>query len=714
MEKNKYTRDFEKFVRQALQGLPDNPDASVWSNIAQQQSRKNAWLRLRYYAPGGIALLAIVLLSVIAWHRLHPAVGQDTDMQPPIQTTPNTGQAVAAPGRDIAPLPGESDHPQRTARRLSLSGFAPHSTAKPLRAPWYGTNTVPAQQVLFQAEKGVEYRNPESGNSVRIPAGALVYADGRPVQGAVELLFREYRSIPDFLAAGMPMHFADAQGEYFFNSGGMFEVRVSQNNEDLFIAPGKTYDVSFVPTGKLQDANLFYLPDSTDEWAHVHDKEALAAKETLKVLSEADVVRDNTSSNTRTCLPAPLNLTVDYDPVPYMKESVETGRAYARGTIQVPLWFRNNSDKNDYFFIKNLEHSDIRVVRQNDAGERFFPDDLNNVFTELSVFKNCYFIRRTDSTDNAQRRMGIGPVNRPGSKKVPKRATTVDAIYRENRIWSSVEIRPEEGTACTVVLADGKDEIHLKARLAQSNEAHQGAGSFDATPIFAEYQRLRNLRHADDLRTITRWRCFIDIADMFQTEQEWCLSNADWFDYFEQNRPLMQARYDSLYHAGLNSDTSMIRTVVEAWRAKVRQMNFARAALLAKERAPNQNMVMSLSISGFGTHNWDQIFLLSNKQEYVTPIYKTPEGRSIIPMATRIINRETRLFFSMLQNDHLLKLPGRYIDLIVTGNDGRTYYMPGKVYAGLKFEKAHAFTFTMEDVTDRIGTPLEWAELLGI
>ena len=54
------------------------------------------------------------------------------------------------------------------------------------------------------------------------------------------------------------------------------------------------------------------------------------------------------------------------------------------------------------------------------------------------------------------------------------------------------------------------------------------------------------------------------------------------------------------------------------------------------------------------------------------------------------------------------------MDVIVTDPKGRIYYLPGKTYAGLDLKNAEEFTFQMEDVTDKVGDPEAWGQLLGI
>jgi hypothetical protein len=89
-------------------------------------------------------------------------------------------------------------------------------------------------------------------------------------------------------------------------------------------------------------------------------------------------------------------------------------------------------------------------------------------------------------------------------------------------------------------------------------------------------------------------------------------------------------------------------------------------------------------------------------------------GAAIVPSSTHIIDRERRLYFSSPDNKQLVKVPGRSMDVIVTSLSGRIYYLSGKTYAGLDLKNAEEFTFKLEDVTDKVGSPEAWGELLGI
>ena len=699
MEKDKNTRDLENFVRKQLDSLHPEPDADTWSKIAGQQAPLNGRLRMRFYA---VRLAVVTGTLLVAWAVWHFSSAKPASNTPETQEI-NRNYAGGTNGAEML-------QPENGTSIIDEKNAAHKTGGRPHRPDWYRTNTVPAQTARFNSEQGIQYQSPVSGNTVRIPGNALVYADGSPVTGPVDLLFREYRTIADFLAAGMPMHYADRRGAFYFNSGGMFEVRVSQNGSDVYVAPGRNYEVDFVPTANLSNASLFYLPDSSNQWGHIRDENnyeeepvghgmfAGSTGAAPQILTEGQVADENRRYAERNCLPDVWTLPENADAVAWLQEGIVLGREYAYGKIYPPLWFRKNSAKPDAFFLWALDRSNVRIVHESDVDQRFFPDDLENVFTELSAFKGYYFTWLTDTTNALWR---------------PDPDKSVYRLFSQARNWKKVTIYPQKGANCNVIFGDEKEEITIPSRLCRSNDRINDV-PFNPSAVFDEYQRLLNVRHENISKEIAQWRRFIALADMWQTQEEWCMPVNVWFDYFDGNKEIMQHRYDSLYQTGMVTNRTLAAAAIAKWKAQVREVHLKRMAMVDKMNGKMDQMSMTLKLTGFGMHNWDQIFQVAAQTKYISPRYRTLEGGAITPMSTRIVDRERRLFFSMPSNTGLLNLPGRLMDVIVTATDGRVYYLSGTTYAGLALENKKEFTFKMEDVTDKVGSPLGWAELLGI
>lgn len=702
MEQHNNSSELENFVRRQLSELQPTPDAETWSKIAASQKNLNRRLRFRHYGFRAAMLLIGVAGIWAAWHfwfatsPVLPPAGNDP-LRPVVEEI-----VPGEPGWTAAASPSAS------SKATLASGYFSEK-----RPQWYLRNPVKGQSARFEAETGILYKSQTSGNMVRIGGNILIHADGSPVSGPVDLFFREYRNLADFAAAGMPMHYQDERGTFFFNSGGMFEVRVSQNGEQLRIAPGKNYTVVFEPTHALKDAALYYLPDATDRWVNIPPSSSIPSEEghgtpisdtvgiaevfRPRVLSADAVARDNNAGSSLSCLPDNNGWAVPdtADEIDWMQESIRTGYAYAQGTTQPPEWFRKNADKNDLFFSRGLERGEVRIVY---SDKHFFPDDLSHVFTELAAFKGYFFIKTTDSTDAAWR---------------PDVENSVDRLFSQPRIWKRVQIYPEEDDRCTIVVGDENEELRVPARLTR-DAARPLKTTFQPGQIFAHYEQLlkeRQRRYMDEVR---RWKHFTATAAMFQSSEEWCMTSRAWFDYFDKNKKNMRTRYDSLSRNGLLTDRVFAAAAIKAWKDRLRQMRMDRIDVATTHASQLSKMAMTLSVSDFGTYNWDQVFRLANPERYLRPHYRTPSGESVLPVSARVVDRRRKLFFSLPNPEKLIVAPGQALQVVVLASNGRIYYLPADIYAASNLRDEDEYSFQVEDVTEKVGNTQGWVSLLGI
>lgn len=681
-------KELENFLRQQLEPLEDSPDENLWARIAEAQAPANTRIRLKHNlwklaaAAAGLALVATAF-----WWQF----GAGTASAPP---------PVARETQGLYSGDSLLVETTETSETLSAEAIAARYP-KPQRPAWYKHNKVPAQLIRFQADQGIRYKSPESGNSVTISANTLVYADGSPVQGEVELLFREYRSLAEMLAANIPMHYSDERGDFFFNSGGMFEVRAMQNGADLRLAPGRTFNMQFRPTDNLRDATLFRLSDENNAWAHVPPDDVqrlstLTARQP-RILGEQDVVADNTDDGASACFPKVPEVQEGQDPVVWLQEGLKTGLAFAEGKAKMPAWFERNADRPDNFFLASHQRGDIRLRFEKDQGERFFPEDMSGTFTELTVFKNLYFKVKIDSASNLWR---------------PNPQKSASGIFQSRSNWQRVEIIPGVGNECRVIVGEGLTDVGVPAVLTRSQDAKSDE-PFNAQAIFAEYTRLREARRADFVNTLRKWRQFMYASVFFQSPAEYCLGQGEWLAYFEQNLPMMRERYATQIQAGMADDLQKARDYHFIWRNRQREQRLTNAGIGSSERSNGDNMLLSLDISGFGTYNCDQIFRMDVNQ-FVQATFRTNEGKTIKPGLVRIIDRRTRLFFSLPSKSNLPDPSGRLMDVIVTTADQKVYLLPADESVLRKKTRDSQQTFVLQDVTDRVGSPKAWTELLGI
>lgn len=121
---------------------------------------------------------------------------------------------------------------------------------------------IPSETVRFDAANGLDFEFERSGSKIKIQPYALMHKDGSLVEGLVELEYKEFRDLADFIVAGIPMtHNGQA-----FNSAGMFEMRAFQNGEELLLNPYKPAEVDLALVDELPNAGFFQFSNETDEW----------------------------------------------------------------------------------------------------------------------------------------------------------------------------------------------------------------------------------------------------------------------------------------------------------------------------------------------------------------------------------------------------------------------------------------------------------------
>ena len=198
--------DFENYLRKNLDQIDASPDDEVWAKIAGKQAQPNLRRKFRRYGLYVVGALLLVFSGIGIWRHQHnafsPAGEKATPAEMQVQAAEpsNNGEA----GAPEVPLSAETVLVKNSKKHAFVPEFSPR------------VNSVPASSIHFNAEQGLQYQSPTTGTTVKIPANSLVDQDGQPVQGEAELFFREYRTIEEFLASGIPMHYSDSRGPFAF------------------------------------------------------------------------------------------------------------------------------------------------------------------------------------------------------------------------------------------------------------------------------------------------------------------------------------------------------------------------------------------------------------------------------------------------------------------------------------------------------------------
>jgi hypothetical protein len=108
----------------------------------------------------------------------------------------------------------------------------------------------------------------ETGSSIVIPSHIFADKSGNPVDGNVELRYREFHDPAEILLSGIPMHYDSAGTHYTFESAGMFEVLAFKNGKPLKIVPGKEITVNMMSMN-ADDFNMYYLDTAKQQWSYI-------------------------------------------------------------------------------------------------------------------------------------------------------------------------------------------------------------------------------------------------------------------------------------------------------------------------------------------------------------------------------------------------------------------------------------------------------------
>lgn len=192
----------------------------------------------------------------------------------------------------------------------------------------------------------------------------------------------------------------------------------------------------------------------------------------------------------------------------------------------------------------------------------------------------------------------------------------------------------------------------------------------------------------------------------------------EWLEWFEANRPLMQKRYAALVKAGLTTDDALALDAWNKWRDRLRKQILERnkrSAIAVKNG--QQGLEYALKLTKFGIYNCDQIFRLGRRSDYIYAAFNTPDGHRIQAASLSVLERNSRLFFTLPYKDRLLYAPDSKLDIILTDFNGRNYHLPAEQYAQLDFAASAnggVRKVTVQDVTNKTGSPGAWAELLNM
>jgi hypothetical protein len=124
-----------------------------------------------------------------------------------------------------------------------------------------------------------------TGTTIEVPPNAFMDKNGNPINGQVEIRYREFHNPYEIFLSGIPMTYDSAGTNYHFESAGMFEILGYQNNEQVFLKPEKQIQVKMASYSQGEYFNQYFLDTINQNWNFIRkdiiEKFPVATTETL-------------------------------------------------------------------------------------------------------------------------------------------------------------------------------------------------------------------------------------------------------------------------------------------------------------------------------------------------------------------------------------------------------------------------------------------------
>lgn len=154
-------------------------------------------------------------------------------------TTQSDESSTQSETTDQAAMQEESDLTSEAI--LSPDGYSTSTNV----SPPIEQVTVPTHHFTFKGTEAKTINIKETGTSIVIPANVFVDADGNPIQGKVDIEFKEYHDVGDIIASGIPMRMTAPDGSTgYMQSAGMYEIQGESNGKPIFIKEGESIEIN--------------------------------------------------------------------------------------------------------------------------------------------------------------------------------------------------------------------------------------------------------------------------------------------------------------------------------------------------------------------------------------------------------------------------------------------------------------------------------------
>lgn len=119
----------------------------------------------------------------------------------------------------------------------------------------------------------IDAQNPEPialkrGGSLIFDKDAFVDSDGNLVEGEIDIQWEEFHTFGEIMFSGIPMKYDSAGVANNLESGGMFTINGSQNDNPVRFAPNKRAEVNLASIQDTPCYNFYKLDERSGDWSY--------------------------------------------------------------------------------------------------------------------------------------------------------------------------------------------------------------------------------------------------------------------------------------------------------------------------------------------------------------------------------------------------------------------------------------------------------------
>lgn len=589
------------------------------------------------------------------------------------------GKVVAIKYTAIAGEIDSDEYKELAKRFTTTNNFASNSSSF---LPKYKYVDPPIKGIDVEREKHLI--NPKieniitypSGTKIRIPANTFVDKNGAPVNSSVTISYREFRDPVEFLVSGIPMKYDTAGEVTNFESAGMFELLASSNNEAISVAKDKNIDMNFATTSKDSTYNFYSFNDSTGNWEYLNKPKTVTSQTVIeiKLATRAYNIYKAFAYNNRRII----------DKTPFNERFGDTNYVYTSRKEGLRRVYYRAEGKRKYKSMSSLVK--IKNIKKTKDGTILFKVDyLNTSHPEMGEFQNVYFALNEE----------ISPAE-------------FKTKYARRKYYSDIRVT-SSGSDVELQLKDKTSIKNISANMVTLDSKGKPKEINNTSTKMKRYNRKLKSREKEFNNGIAKGKreaSEVLITDKEQlslyaykeaqkamTPDEKQMSYKEWLDYCEQ------------------TEKNMIEWNKQETAKKIAQLNTA--------EANTSNLIQSMSLSGTGIYNCDQIQRMKQPVEIFAK-YKSTDNKKINPQMAYVIDKSTNSVFQYdgyrgYSADKIAfsKSNSAKNTLLAVNDDGSLAVYKTEEFKKTEFKNKSRFEFVVTPIDSKVTSIADLKTLIG-